>query len=167
VLDIPTDERLHRLDVEFASHVEQLHAQLVKLLECSPFKFASRPKKLPSDVIYLFSDGNLPFYIGRSRKFSQRLGNHCREGSQPNQSSAAYKLACESLGFEPIMYAKGSSATKHVKEVPGLAEAFSAAKKRMAAMDIRYVAEPNPVRQALLEIYCAVALKTRNSWKTS
>ena len=38
--------------------------------------------------------------------------------------------------------------------------AFSRAKARLAEMDLRFVEETDPVRQALLEIYTAVALKT-------
>jgi hypothetical protein len=37
--------------------------------------------------------------------------------------------------------------------------AFDAAKKRVNAMDIRFVEETDPVRQALLEIYIASALQ--------
>jgi hypothetical protein len=41
------------------------------------------------------------------------------------------------------------------------AEGFIAAKQRLNRMQIRFVAEPDQLRQALLEIYCAVALGTR------
>ena len=41
-----------------------------------------------------------------------------------------------------------------------VAEAFARAKTRVRGMDIRYVAEPDPLRQALLEIYVAVVLET-------
>jgi hypothetical protein len=40
------------------------------------------------------------------------------------------------------------------------AKAFDAAKRRVATMDIRYVAELDPTRQALLEIYAATVLRT-------
>jgi hypothetical protein len=38
--------------------------------------------------------------------------------------------------------------------------AFKRAKARVAAMDLRYIEEPDPVRQAFLEIYVAVTLGT-------
>jgi len=38
--------------------------------------------------------------------------------------------------------------------------AFKAAKRRVAVMNIRYVEETDPTRQALLEIYAATALAT-------
>jgi hypothetical protein len=43
---------------------------------------------------------------------------------------------------------------------PVFGPAFTAAKGRVAAMDIRYVEEADPVRQALLEIYAATVLET-------
>jgi hypothetical protein len=43
---------------------------------------------------------------------------------------------------------------------PVFGPAFVEAKRRVAGMDIRYVEEPDPVKQALLEIYAATALET-------
>ena len=42
----------------------------------------------------------------------------------------------------------------------GTSAAFDAAKARVRAMEFRYVEEADPIRQAVLEIYCAVALET-------
>jgi hypothetical protein len=44
---------------------------------------------------------------------------------------------------------------------PEFQEAFSQAKAKIREMDIRFVEEPNQVRQALLEIYAAVILEAR------
>ena len=44
--------------------------------------------------------------------------------------------------------------------------AFAKAKMRIREMDVRFVGEGRPVRQALLEIYAAVALKTHNDFET-
>jgi len=38
--------------------------------------------------------------------------------------------------------------------------AFTAAKARIRSMDLRFVEESDPVRQALLEIYASVVLAT-------
>jgi len=43
---------------------------------------------------------------------------------------------------------------------PDFKAAFSASKARIRAMDYRFVEELDPMRQALLEIYCAAALET-------
>ncbi len=44
---------------------------------------------------------------------------------------------------------------------PEFARAFDYAKERIRNMSLRYVHEAEPLRQALLEIYAAVALQTR------
>ena len=50
---------------------------------------------------------------------------------------------------------------------PDFAEAFIAAKARIRKMDLRFVEETDPFRQALLEMYAAVALKTpHNDFET-
>jgi hypothetical protein len=46
-------------------------------------------------------------------------------------------------------------------EQPIFGAAFIEAKRRVAKMDIRYVEEAEPIKQALLEIYVATALGTR------
>ena len=44
--------------------------------------------------------------------------------------------------------------------------AFTASKARVRNMDVRFVEEMDPIRQALLEMYVAVALKTpQNSFE--
>ncbi|HEY2852717.1 MAG TPA: hypothetical protein VGJ18_07735, partial [Gemmatimonadaceae bacterium] len=40
------------------------------------------------------------------------------------------------------------------------AAAFTAAKTRVRAMQVRYVEETDPLRQALLEIYASIVLAT-------
>ena len=39
-------------------------------------------------------------------------------------------------------------------------DAFNSAKARIAQMDVRFVEETHPLRQALLEMYVSVALET-------
>jgi hypothetical protein len=45
-------------------------------------------------------------------------------------------------------------------EVAEFSQAFTEAKARIREMDYRYVEETDQTRQALLEIYASVALKT-------
>jgi len=50
---------------------------------------------------------------------------------------------------------------------PAFAQAFAAAKARIRQMDLRFVEENDPFRQALLEIYAAIALNTpHNDFET-
>lgn len=43
---------------------------------------------------------------------------------------------------------------------PAFSDAFTHSKARIRAMEFRYVEESDPVCQCLLEVYCAVSLKT-------
>ena len=52
-------------------------------------------------------------------------------------------------------------------EDPEFQTAFETAKWRIRNMEFRYVEEPHPIRQSLLEIYVAIALDTPyNSFET-
>ncbi|MBW2273683.1 MAG: hypothetical protein JRG96_10450 [Deltaproteobacteria bacterium] len=53
---------------------------------------------------------------------------------------------------------KGSRA--ELERDPVFGPAFSEAKARVRAMDIRYVEEKEPMRQAILEMYVALSVET-------
>jgi hypothetical protein len=153
------EERLHRLDGRFADSIAELHARLEALIEAPSFRYAAKPRGLPAAVVYLFSEGGRPLYVGRSNRFRQRLGNHCRRSSTPNQSAFAFRLAREEAGITEASYT-GENTRKGLMKQPAFAAGFLRAKARLNEMDIQFVPEPDQVRQALLEIYCAVALAT-------
>jgi hypothetical protein len=71
----------------------------------------------------------------------------------------AFRLAREATGNLKATYTvKGSRAS--LIEDPQFREAFETAKDRIRRMDVRFVAEADPVRQTILEVYAAVALQT-------
>ena len=71
----------------------------------------------------------------------------------------AFKLARELTGrVEAIYQAEGSRAA--LDDGPEFAAAFSEAKARVRQMELRYFAEDDPLRQALLKIHAAVVLET-------
>ncbi|MDO7843117.1 GIY-YIG nuclease family protein [Sphingomonas immobilis] len=150
----------------FGDAIQGLDASFRSLLACDPITFDTRPRNLPVEVVYLFSNGDRPIYVGRSNNFRQRLGNHCRNSSQTNQASLAFRLACEEMQHVRTKYQRGSSAANILKDVPGLFEAFNRMKLQMRSMEIRYVAEPDQVRQGLLEMYAALALGTKHDFGT-
>jgi hypothetical protein len=121
--------------------------------------YVSKPARLPVSGVYLFSEGNAPLYVGRTNHLSQRLGNHCRAGSKANQSSFAFRLAREAAGITEAAYS-GDETRQALMMRPDFVAGFAAAKARLNQMQIRFVEERDQVQQALLEIYCAVALKT-------
>jgi hypothetical protein len=72
----------------------------------------------------------------------------------------AFRIARLGTGrITPSYTPKGSRAD--LCKDPDFRRAFSEAKGRVASMEIRYIEEADPVKQALLEIYVATVLETR------
>lgn len=107
----------------------------------------------------MFTEAGQHLYVGRTNRMRQRLQEHCRPSSTHNSAPFAFLLARETTGQTSATYsAEGSRA--QLEKSPAFREVFSAAKARVAAMDVRFVEERDPMRQARLEMYAAVALQT-------
>lgn len=144
----------------FKQYVETLHPSFERLLNMHPVKIASLPKPLPEKCVYLFSEGKNHLYVGRTRRLRNRLRQHSIAGAQHNQAVFAFKLAREATGQMIATYsAQGSR--KALSADPSFDTAFSQAKNRVRNMDLRFVEETDPLRQALLEIYASVVLGTK------
>lgn len=143
----------------FRSVVERLDSSFRELLAVRP----SRPLALPHDVptagIYLLSEDRRHLYVGRSNRVKKRLSNHCRPSATHNMAVLAFRLAREATGHDKATYRPAGSRADLMND-PAFARAFEAAKTRIRGMDVRVVAEADPVRQAVLEVYVAVALAT-------
>jgi hypothetical protein len=72
----------------------------------------------------------------------------------------AFRIARVGTGNVKAAYKKGELSRSGLVWNPGFAMAFAEAKARIRDMDVRYVEEADPVRQALLEVYVALALET-------
>lgn len=129
-----------------------------RLLEMKPVSYHSLPRDVPVQGIYLFSDGTDHLYVGRSNNMRQRFSQHCRPGSQHNQAVFAFKIARRQTGKELAAYTQGAESRKGLALDPVFSSAFSDAKGYLRRIDIRYVEEVDQRKQALLEIYCAIAL---------
>lgn len=110
--------------------------------------------------IYLFSEEANHLYVGRSNRIRQRLGRHCLPGATHRAAAFAFKLAREATGLLDAAYIAGPESRAGLMENASFAAAFIAAKVRIRGMALRFVEESDPTRQALLEIYAAVVLKT-------
>jgi hypothetical protein len=144
---------------EFLNAVEALHGKFERLNHMAPVKPDKLPANAPAQGIYLFSEGARPMYVGRTRNLQRRVGNHCGGGARENQAVFAFKLAREATGKPKATYTSDGSRSALMND-PIFAAAFKDAKQRVRRMDLRYVAEADPLRQALLEMYVAVILKT-------
>ncbi|RTL88144.1 MAG: hypothetical protein EKK29_06125 [Hyphomicrobiales bacterium] len=139
---------------KFIAETESLEPAFERLINCVPF---ASGKLMPKVGVYLFSEDGQHRYVGRSNNICQRYGQHTRPGSPYNQASFANLMAMRQLGYK-ASYRPGEG--KKMRESEEFRIAFEQAKDRIRKMEFRAVDETEPVRQALLEIYCAVVLGT-------
>jgi hypothetical protein len=97
-------------------------------------------------------------YVGKSNKVRLRYKQHTNPGSQHNQAVFAFKIAREVTGKVKASYARGAENRKGLVGDPDFSLAFREAKARVGRMEYRFVEERDQTRQALLELYCAIAL---------
>jgi hypothetical protein len=148
------------MDPRFSTTVESLHPSFQRLLAMDPVKALDFPRHLPQAGIYLLSEGSQHLYVGRTNRVCKRLSNHCRPSATHKMAAFAFRLAREATGKLKATYkAEGSRA--HLMTDPAFVSAFESAKARIRVMDVRFVAEDDPVNQTILEVYVAVVLQTR------
>lgn len=148
------------MDPSFTRFVEMLHPSFERLIQMVPLNMSTLPSRLPEKCIYLLSEEHNHFYVGRTRKLRNRLRQHSIVSAQHNHAVFAFKLARETTGQLAAAYSsKGSRKALCVE--PAFADAFRQAKARVRNMDVRFVEEEDPTRQALLEIYASVVLRTK------
>jgi hypothetical protein len=148
------------MGTKFAAFVETLAPKLTQLLGMPPLRYGELPGNMPRSGVYLFSEGGTHLYVGRSNDLRGRHGRHCRPGATFRQAAFAFQLARRQTGLKVASYKPGSGSRAGLMELPEFAAAFISAKARIREMDYRYVAETDQTCQALLEIYCSVALAT-------
>jgi predicted GIY-YIG superfamily endonuclease len=144
----------------FRQYVETLHPSFEKLYNMHPVRIGALPKVIPEKCIYLFSEGQNHLYVGRTRRLRNRLRQHSIAGAQHSQAVFAFRLAREMTGRTLAAYsAEGSR--KALSLESSFAAAFTSCKLRVRNMDLRFVEETDPLRQALLEIYISIVLATK------
>lgn len=144
---------------KFATVVQSLHPSFERLIAMEPLKGTPPNRKTtPKSGIYLFSEGERHLYVGRSNRIAYRYALHCSLSARQNQASFAWKLMAEAVNHTAT-YRKGEGRADKIL-LPEYADAFTAAKARIRAMDFRFVEETDQMRQALLEAYVCIALAT-------
>jgi hypothetical protein len=143
----------------FAALANDLDPKFQELVAMSPVRYNKLPKVLPTRAIYLFSENGKHLYVGRTNGLRRRLRGHCIPSATHFTATFAFRIAREATRMHRASYTKvGSRAALVEHDLFG--PQFIAAKRRIPLMELRYVEETDPVRQALLEIYTAVVLKT-------
>ena len=154
------------MDARFALIVASLEPSLRRLVELRPRKIRDIPFKPKVAGIYLLSEDDQNLYVGRSNNVRARLGRHSRPSASHRMAAFAFRLAREATGQLEPTYKKEGSRTDLMGDDEFRRE-FDLAKARIREMDVRLVEEPDPIRQAILEIYVATALATPyNSFDT-
>lgn len=143
----------------FRAFADTLHPSFERLIAMPPMKIGAIPHEVGDCGIYLFSEGDKHLYAGRTRKLRQRMRNHSLPSSQHNQAVFAFRLAREATGRVEAAYS-GEGRRRELVTDQHFNQAFMAAKARVRNMDLRFVEETDPLRQALLEIYVSVVLST-------
>ncbi len=147
------------MNVRFAEVVESLDPSLSRLLAMEPVTPASLPKGMPKEGVYLFSEGRRHLYVGRSRDMRGRIARHFRRSATHKMAAFAFRLARMATGHSVASYTTKGSRSELMKD-PAFRNEFDQAKARIRNMDVRFVEETEAVRQAILEIYIAVSLRT-------
>jgi predicted GIY-YIG superfamily endonuclease len=144
------------VDSNFKSHIDELHPKLERLRAMVPVTVSSLPTNAPKRAVYLFSEGAAHLYAGRTNRLRARLREHATLSSDHNSASFAFLLARHETGMTKLSRKKCMTDNQ-------FRAAFDRAKERLRKADIRYVEERDPTRQALLEIYIAVAQKAQHN----
>jgi hypothetical protein len=146
------------MDLRFKELVGSLNPKYQMLLRMTPVSATDVPSDAPVGGVYLFSEGAFPLYAGRTKRaICVRVRNQF--GTNPSAASFPWLIAREATG-KKAAYTKAGSRDALLAD-PGFRAAYESARTRIRAMNVRYVHEPNPLRQALLEIYVAVATGAR------
>jgi hypothetical protein len=144
---------------KFADVVESLHDSFERLVEMAPCSSQTMPARMPERGIYLFSEGSAHQYVGRTNGIRRRVRNHTRPSATHNQATFAFRIARSTTGLLTASY-KPEGSRQGLQSDAVFGPAFVEAKARVALMDLRFVEEKDPTRQALLEIYVATVLGT-------
>jgi GIY-YIG catalytic domain len=156
------------MNPDFARFVETLHPSLERLIAMKPIVGGVFPPNMPLQGVYLFSEAHRHLYVGRSNNLPQRYRQHSNPGSQHNQAVFAFKIAREVTGKTTRSYSRGPENRRGLISDPDFSLAFTEGKARVRRMEYRFVEEPDQTRQALLELYCAIALRcSYNDFNTS
>lgn len=148
------------MDERFIAHVEALRPAIEKLLRMQPANRGSLPLSMPGAGVYLLSERGRHLYVGRSNNIRGRLARHCRPGATHRMAAFAFRLAREDTCNLRASYRRDDGSREALMQDATFAAAFKASKVRIGRMEIRFVEEADPTRQALLEIYVAVVLQT-------
>lgn len=141
------------MDEKFENLIAELPRKYMDLISMPPLTVSTIPRDCPVGGVYLFTENGKHLYAGRTkRSIKTRLQNHV---SKADDCPFAWHLAREATGIKKASY-KVEGSRKQLLANPEFKRAYESSKDRIRKMEVRYVSEPSPVKQALLEVYVAV-----------
>lgn len=148
------------MNPQFAALIESLNSKFELLMSMPPVTVDTAPKDTPKGGIYLFTSAGCHLYVGRTkRSIKDRLKDHV---STADDCPFAWHLARDATNNRIASY-KSEGSRKHLLSQSSFRKAYESAKQDIRMMEVRYVGEPEPLKQALLEIYVAIATKARHN----
>jgi hypothetical protein len=157
------------MDEKFREHIESLDEKYQNLMNMAPLTIGGLEGPGPTGGVYLFSEGKKHIYAGRTkRSIHERLKEHvgksrdCPLAKRITRKKTDKKKRSDgtwdALFKDKNLYPSGEN----------FEEIYEESKNRIKRMDVRYVEETDPIKQALLEIYVAVVENTEyNDFTTS
>lgn len=147
------------MDARFAEVVGTLHVKYEELMAMSPVTIDSAPTG-PKGGVYLFSEHGRALYVGRTkRRIKDRLLAHVDPAA--DDCPFAWRLARKEMGCPPTYRVAGGQ--KQLLADPAFKAAYDRAKQRIRGLDVRFVAEPDPLTQMLLEVYVQVVTQAEHN----
>lgn len=145
---------------EFTSAVKDVEGKCAVLLSSPKYRMESLPRKMPSAGVYAFSEKGEILFVGRSNNMRTRLLYHTRDNH--NQATLAFLLARLETGNTRAAYKQKGSRADLLNQ-PDFRSAFDRARQRMRGMEVQFVEEPDPIRQALLQICTSLRGKSKHN----
>lgn len=138
---------------ELVRHVEERCSVLVK---SDKYSMTNLPGKMPSAGVYILSENELDWYVGRSNNLRRRLRDHTQDSH--NKATFAFLLARKKTGRVNASY-RTRGAREDLLRNPVFRSAFDRARERIGKMDVRFIEESSATKQALLQICTKVRTK--------
>jgi hypothetical protein len=142
------------MDPVFERFVSSLENKFQELISSEPMQINETPK---DPGIYLFSENDIHLYVGRTKNLRRRRKYHININAL--DAPFAFRLAREDTGNKKATYSKVGS-RKDLLSNSVFLNSYKSAMNRIDKMDYRCVVESDPVKQALLEIYVSIVLKS-------
>ena len=145
----------------FSTILDQMEPLLDRLLDCEPHRRGERPAAPKRPGVYLFTEDRKPIYVGQTRNFRRRWGEHTRPSSADNSAPFAFNIARAEAARRKLDV---TGSRKTVSALANFGALFLAAKERVRAMEFRFVEIEDPPLRTVFEVYASLALGTEGEF---